>query len=159
MSFDASEMGSLVAVLSKYIVLTRMEQGCRNVDMIVSDTRPNRILLIEKWDSPALLGYVKTLRKASAQIPLVTDLGDPLLAHWRFGLGKVTAFTSDAKSRWGSLWITRWPGFSRFWSQVLRETARPPQRRHPPAPTAAATFCNAFETFLSDLTSSGRRRG
>lgn len=84
----------------------------------------------EKWDSPALLGYVKTLRKATAQIPLVTDLGDPLLAHWRFGLGKVTAFTSDAKSRWGSLWITRWPGFSRFWSQVLRETARPPQGRN-----------------------------
>ena len=84
----------------------------------------------EKWESPALLGYVKTLRKATAQIPLVTDLGDPLLAHWRFGLGKVTAFTSDAKSRWGSLWITRWPGFSRFWSQVLRETARPPQGRH-----------------------------
>jgi uncharacterized membrane protein len=84
----------------------------------------------EKWDSPALLGYVKTLRKATAQIPLVTDLGDPLLAHWRFGLGKVTAFTSDAKSRWGSLWITRWQGFSRFWSQVLRETARPPQGRH-----------------------------
>jgi hypothetical protein len=84
----------------------------------------------EKWDSPALLGYVKTIRKATAQIPLVTDLGDPLLAHWRFGLGKVTAFTSDAKSRWGSLWITRWTDFSRFWSQVLRETARPPQGRH-----------------------------
>ena len=84
----------------------------------------------EKWDSPALLGYVKTIRKATAQIPLVTDLGDPLLAHWRFGLGKVTAFTSDAKSRWGSLWITRWTDFSRFWSQVFRETARPPQGRH-----------------------------
>jgi len=52
MSFDAADMGALVAILSKYIVLTRMEQGCRNVDMIVSDTRPNRILLIEKWDSP-----------------------------------------------------------------------------------------------------------
>ena len=52
MTFDAADMGSLVAVLSKYIVLTRMEPGCRNVDMIVSDTRPNRILIIEKWDSP-----------------------------------------------------------------------------------------------------------
>lgn len=81
----------------------------------------------EKWNSPALLGYVKTLRKATVQVPLVTDLGDPLLAHWRFGLGKVTAFTSDAKSRWASLWISRWDGFGRFWSQVLRETARPPQ--------------------------------
>lgn len=90
----------------------------------------------EKWDSPALLGYVKTLRKATAQVPLVTDLGDPLLAHWRYGLGKVTAFTSDAKSRWASLWITRWPGFSRFWSQVLRETARPPQGRHMDLSTA-----------------------
>lgn len=84
----------------------------------------------DKWDSPALLGYVKTLRKSTAQIPLVTDLGDPLLAHWRFGLGKVTAFTSDAKSRWASLWISRWDGFGRFWSQVLRETARPPQGQH-----------------------------
>lgn len=84
----------------------------------------------DKWNSPDLLGYVKTIRKATAQVPLITDTGDPLLAHWRFGLGKVTAFTSDAKSRWASLWIARWPDFSRFWSQLLRETARPPQGRH-----------------------------
>ncbi len=81
----------------------------------------------EKFEPPPLLGYVKTLRKSTAQVPLVTDLGDPLLAHWRFGLGKVTAFTSDAKSRWASLWISRWSGYGQFWSQVLRETARPPQ--------------------------------
>ena len=81
----------------------------------------------DKFEPPPLLGYVKTLRKSTAQIPLVTDLGDPLLAHWRYGLGKATAFTSDAKSRWASLWISRWSGFGQFWSQVLRETARPPQ--------------------------------
>ncbi len=52
MSFDAADIGSLIAVLSKYIVLSRMEQGCRNIDMVVSDTRLNRILLIEKWESP-----------------------------------------------------------------------------------------------------------
>jgi len=83
----------------------------------------------EDWDSPPLLGYVKTTRRTSAQVPLVTETGDPLLAHWRFGLGKVTAFTSDAKSRWASLWIARWDGYGRFWSQVLRETARAPQGR------------------------------
>lgn len=77
--------------------------------------------------APPLLGYVKTVRRVSAQTPLLTDAGDPLLAHWRFGLGKATAFTSDAKSRWGSLWMSRWDGFIAFWSQVLRETARPPQ--------------------------------
>lgn len=79
------------------------------------------------WEAPPLLGYVKTVRRASAQVPLTTDTGDPLLAHWRFGLGKATAFMSDAKSRWASLWVSRWPGYGVFWSQVLRETARPPQ--------------------------------
>jgi hypothetical protein len=80
-------------------------------------------------EAPQLLGYVKTNRKATAQVPLVTDMADPLLAHWQFGLGKVTAFTSDCKSRWAALWITGWPGYNQFWAQVLRETARQPQGR------------------------------
>ena len=48
--------------------------------------------MLRDWidgSAPPLLGYVKTNRKATSQIPLVTDTGDPLLAHWRFGLGKV----------------------------------------------------------------------
>lgn len=81
----------------------------------------------QEGEAPPLLGYVKTNRKATAQVPLVTDTGDPLLAHWRFGLGKVTAFTSDCKSRWGGLWVEGWDGYSRIWSQILRETARAPQ--------------------------------
>ncbi|MEO0415433.1 MAG: glutamine amidotransferase, partial [Verrucomicrobiota bacterium] len=84
----------------------------------------------ENGAAPPLLGYVKTNRKATSQIPLVTDTGDPLLAHWRFGLGKVTAFTSDCKSRWAALWVSDWDGYSQLWSQVLRETARQPQGRN-----------------------------
>lgn len=80
-----------------------------------------------KFESPPLLGYVKTNRKATSQIPLVTDHGDPLLAHWRYGLGKVTAFTSDCKSRWAAMWIGQWGGYSQLWAQILRETARQPQ--------------------------------
>lgn len=82
---------------------------------------------LDMKQAPTLLGYVKTNRKATAQVPLVTDLGDPLLAHWQFGLGKVTAFTSDCKSRWSALWITGWPGYKQFWAQLLRETASKPQ--------------------------------
>ena len=78
------------------------------------------------FESPPLLGYVKTNRKATSQVPLVTDLGDPLLAFWRYELGKVTAFTSDCKSRWAATWVTEWPGYSQLWAQLLRETARPP---------------------------------
>jgi len=50
--FDTTDPGALLAVLSKYVVLTRMEPGCRNVDLCSSYTHPGRYLLIQKWDSP-----------------------------------------------------------------------------------------------------------
>ncbi len=52
MRFDASDDAALLAVLAKYIVLTRMEAGCRNVDLVSSVTHPGRHLVIEKWESP-----------------------------------------------------------------------------------------------------------
>ncbi len=54
MRFDAADAGALLAVLSKYVVLTRMEPGCRNIDLCWSVTQPGRYLLIQKWDSPAV---------------------------------------------------------------------------------------------------------
>ena len=54
---------------------------------------------------PTLLGYVATTPKPRAEIPLVTDKGDPLLAHWQFGLGRAVAFTSDAKAKWSKNWL------------------------------------------------------
>lgn len=77
---------------------------------------------------PELLGFVRTDPRSTAQVPLVTSTGSPLLAHWRFGLGKVTAFTSGSKTKWAPLWLTQWSdGYSQFWSQVLRETIREPE--------------------------------
>jgi len=78
--------------------------------------------------APDLLGHVRAHPKATAQVPLVTDEGAPLLAVWRFGLGQVSAFTSDSKSRWAALWLSGWQAaYQQFWAQVLRETAREPQ--------------------------------
>ncbi len=88
--------------------------------------------MIREWDRtppPPLLGYVRTFPRRSGQILLAAESGDPLLAHGRFGLGKVSVFASDAKGTWSALWVQRWEGFGQFWSQVLRETARPPQGR------------------------------
>ena len=53
MRFDASDPNSLIPVLSKYVVLTRMHPGCRNVDLCASAARPGRFLVIEKWESVA----------------------------------------------------------------------------------------------------------
>lgn len=52
MEFQAADLGTLLAVLSKYVVLTRQEPGCRNVDLCASATTPGRLVIIQKWDSP-----------------------------------------------------------------------------------------------------------
>lgn len=52
MRFDAVDDAALLAVLSKYIVLTRMHDGCRNVDLCSSVTTPGRHLVIQKWETP-----------------------------------------------------------------------------------------------------------
>lgn len=52
MRFDAADDEALLAVLSKYVVLTRMEDGARNVDLVSSVTKPGRHLVIEKWETP-----------------------------------------------------------------------------------------------------------
>ena len=51
MRFDAADPGALLGVLSKYVVLTRMQPGCRNVDLCSSVTQPGRYLLVQKWDN------------------------------------------------------------------------------------------------------------
>lgn len=51
MRFDAADPGALLAVLSKYVVLTRMHPGCRNIDLCASVTHPSRYLLVQKWDN------------------------------------------------------------------------------------------------------------
>ncbi len=66
---------------------------------------------------PTLLGYVATSPKPRAETPLWTDKGDPLLAHWQYGLGRAVAFTSDARPKWGRIWMT-WDKYRQFWSQI-----------------------------------------
>jgi quinol monooxygenase YgiN len=52
MTFDAADDAALLAILSKYVVLTRMADGCRNVDLCSSVTHPGRHLVVQKWETP-----------------------------------------------------------------------------------------------------------
>jgi uncharacterized membrane protein len=78
---------------------------------------------IAPGDYPNLLGYVGSTPKARAETPLWTDKGDPLLAHWQYGLGRAVAFTSDAKPRWARPWMG-WPQYRQFWSQIAQWSMR-----------------------------------
>jgi Ca-activated chloride channel homolog len=73
--------------------------------------------------APPLGGYVATTTKGTADQVLMTHQEDPLLAAWRYGLGRSVAFTADAKAKWGVLWL-RWRDYSKFWAQVVRWTLR-----------------------------------
>jgi quinol monooxygenase YgiN len=50
--FDSNHDEALLAVLSKYVVMARMEPGCRNIDLLSSATEPGRHFVIEKWETP-----------------------------------------------------------------------------------------------------------
>ncbi|HEB65078.1 MAG TPA: hypothetical protein ENJ02_06005, partial [Chloroflexi bacterium] len=68
---------------------------------------------------PPLYGYVATEAKQTAQVILQSPKEDPILAVWRYGLGKALAFTSDATGRWGRDWL-RWEGYAPFWETAAR---------------------------------------
>jgi Ca-activated chloride channel homolog len=72
---------------------------------------------------PPLGGYVATTVKPTAELVLMSHQEDPILATWRYGLGRTVAFTSDAKAKWGVLWL-RWRDFNKFWAQLTRWTLR-----------------------------------
>ena len=96
------------------------------VPVLVTPTKA--LAEIDVESAPPLLGFVVTRPKPTSQFILATETGEPLLVWWRYGLGMSAAFSSDAKSRWGAEWLT-WPGYSKFWAQVIRQAMRKPEQR------------------------------
>ena len=91
-SFDARPGAeeTLLGALSRYVVLTRHEPGCRNVDLVASVTQPGRFLVIEKWDSaehvqhhldsPLMVDMAHAVVDAITARPAI-DLYDTISAH------------------------------------------------------------------------------
>ena len=81
------------------------------------------------WDQvPPLGGYVSATPKPTADVLLVSHQRDPVLAAWRYGLGRSVAFTSDAKAKWGVLWL-KWDDYGELFGQMVRWSLRTTQRR------------------------------
>ena len=74
----------LLAHLARYVVLSREEPGCRNVDLCASLTHTGRVVVIEKWagsadqrahfDGPAMVSLAAAARHAGAARPRVDRL-------------------------------------------------------------------------------------
>ncbi|GIW82170.1 MAG: hypothetical protein KatS3mg105_3977 [Gemmatales bacterium] len=76
-----------------------------------------------------LYGFVRTTPKPSVLVhtpilgPPSGEQQFPILAYWHYGLGKVAAFTSDARSQLNRrTWDREWadsPLYSKFWEQLV----------------------------------------
>ena len=74
---------------------------------------------------PALSGYVATTPRAAADVVLKSPQGDPLLATWQYGLGRVIAWTSDAQGRW-TAGLLQWPSANRFFGDIVHSSLPQP---------------------------------
>ncbi len=54
---------------------------------------------------PMLGGYIATKPKDTGKMVLSTELGEPVLSYWQYGLGKTAAFTTDMNNFCGD-WLS-----------------------------------------------------
>lgn len=74
---------------------------------------------------PGVSGLVLTRFREDPTVVnvLATSEDEPVLAHWNAGLGRVAAFTPDARE-WSRSWITE-GSFDRLWSRIAQSISRP----------------------------------
>lgn len=72
---------------------------------------------------PPLGGYAVGVAKPGAAAVVTSHLGDPVLASWDAGVGRVTVFTAGLGSTWGRDWRA-WRDAGRFWTQTARWVSR-----------------------------------
>jgi uncharacterized membrane protein len=99
---------------------------------------------------PGLGGFVLTYTKPGAEQVLSALYDAPLLASWRYGLGRTAAFTSDFSGRWSASWLA-WSQFPRFAAQLVRWIERPSDSLalHPRIETGGGTARVAVDAFDS----------
>ncbi len=121
--YMVEDIGALPKVFMKE---TQEAQKSQLVEDVIHVRIAKRVEAIEGTNvenAPPLRGYVTTKPKPTAETILISDLGEPILARWRYGGGTAVAWTSDVKNRWSTEWI-RWNGYPKFWAQVIRSSMR-----------------------------------
>jgi len=73
-------------------------------------------------NAPKLRGYVKTTAKDTAELLLQSDLGDPVLARWNYGLGRVAVLTTNLSGDWARDFLN-WPAAPGLMANLTRQLA------------------------------------
>jgi len=89
-------------------------------DFRAVQTSPSPILRgLEPGSLPTLGGYQITEAKPGAQAILQSGKGEPVLAQWQYGLGRVVTWTSDLGQSFAPSWSDS-SVFPTFWNQAVR---------------------------------------
>jgi Ca-activated chloride channel homolog len=125
-------------------ILAQETQLASKASLIEQAFRPRLVFpgheIVEdvRWEqTPPLGGYDSTTPKPKADVLVVSNQSDPVLASWRYGLGRSVAFTSDAKAKWGILWL-KWPDYSKLFGQMVRWSLRTTQQQQVTTTVTAA---------------------
>jgi hypothetical protein len=114
--YATADAGSIPSIFTKETVAATRSFAV-NERFIPGIAAPS-VLLQGIREVPALEGYVTTSPKDRAEVVLVSHRGDPVLASWQYGLGRVVAWTPDAAGRWSAAWAAG-QLFPRRWGNVL----------------------------------------
>jgi uncharacterized membrane protein len=122
-----------VRLVGAYYVEQPFKPVVVNSSPILNGLDPNNL--------PPLLGYNSTTPKSTADVLIKSPQGDPILATWQYGLGRVAAWTSDAKGRWAAEWVG-WSRFSQFAGQLVGWTL--PRSATPGMETSFSTLAGSL---------------
>ncbi len=126
MALDFRSLPSLLAQEALSLAATPIEEG-RVFPTWAEGGAPDFLRDFGSSALPALGGYVRTTAKDEASVHAYARGDDPLLASWRYGLGRVVAFTSDGDGPWSEAWLAS-GSFGPLWAQAIRWAAERPVR-------------------------------
>ncbi|MDW0109380.1 VWA domain-containing protein [Sporosarcina aquimarina] len=67
---------------------------------------------------PQMNAYIATTAKQTARVAAMSPKEDPIIAEWKYGLGRTVAFTSDSSGKWSGD-LASWSQYPDFWSTAM----------------------------------------
>ncbi|WRP08271.1 VWA domain-containing protein [Rossellomorea aquimaris] len=114
--YDVVDASVIPSILTRETVITTRTY--------IEDNPFYPVVSSSKWEPlfaegiPQMNAYIATSPKGTSLVEMKSEKNDPILASWRYGLGRTFAFTSDTTGKWTGDFI-RWKGWPTFVNQLV----------------------------------------
>ena len=103
---------------------TVSETGAIEREVFARASKPSELLQgLDLGAAGPMTGVLSAKSRPTAELLAETSKAEPLLARWRYGLGQVIAWSSDAAGPWTERW-SDWPDLDRLWQRLGRGVLR-----------------------------------